>query len=101
MNNLVSLEDSVVLSLLRDADAIKELPCLAGPSQLLNTVSHKNCKKCKREKARITQEALRVARNCIRTSRGQGLQSVKRRLDTRQIRVIDTNSKGKRVQYTL
>ena len=101
--NLLTVEDSTIMAMLNDPRTVETLPCLQGPKSQIDGIKKggENCARCQADKKRITADAMRVARNCIRNSRGSRLAQVKQLLDTRQIRITDRNSKGKRVTYTL
>jgi hypothetical protein len=101
--NLLTIEDSTILAMLKDPRTLELLPCLNGPKLQIEGIKPggENCARCQADKKRITADAMRTARNCIRNTRGSRLENVKEMLGARQLRVIANNSKGQRVNFTL
>lgn len=101
--NLVTIEDSTIRSMMQDPRVMELLPCLKGPKQAIESTKKggTNCQRCQAERKQIVGDAIRTAKNCIRSARGQRLTDIKKVLGTRQIRVVAKNARGKKVKYTL
>ena len=103
MQNLLTVEDSTIRSMMQDPRVMELLPCLKGPKQSIESTKKggTNCQRCQAERKQIVSDALRTARNCIKSARGQRLNDIKKALGTRQLRVVAKNAKGVKVKYTL
>ena len=103
VKNLLTIEDATVKQMLKDPRSLELLPCLQGPKAKIDGIKPggRECDRCEADKKRIMADAMRVAKNCIRNSRGERLSGIKEVLGARQLRLTAKNSKGKRVQYTL
>ena len=103
MQNLITIEDSTIKAMMIDPRIMEYLPCLAGPKKTLASMKKgkPNCQRCEAEKRQLTSDAMRTAKACIRSARGQRLANLKKALGAKQIRVVARNGKGKPVKYTL
>lgn len=102
-SNLVVIEDATIRSMMQDPKVMDALPCLKGPKTQLDSIKKggTNCQRCQAERKQIAGDALRTARACIKSARGERLDTIKKALGTRQIRVVAKNAKGRKVKYTL
>lgn len=101
--NLLTVEDSTIKAMMVDPRIMALLPCLSGPKQSLENTEPggKDCKRCQAEKKQIVADAMRTARSCVISARGQRLTDLKALLNTNQLRVYVKNAAGKRTAYTL
>jgi len=102
-SRLFELEDSNVRAMLKDPQLLELIPCLAAPKKKIESIKkgNPNCNRCQKEKKRIQQGAIRAAKLCIKNTKGQALQELKKKLGVKNIRLRARNSSGKPVQYTI
>ena len=99
---LVVINDSTIRALLQDHRATELLPCLAASKKQLASVSpgNKNCGRCATSKQRITSNAVRAAKTCIRGAQGSQLQKIKEILGAKKLRIVLTQPGARSVEYT-
>ena len=102
MVNLLTIEDSTIKSMLVDPRIMALLPCLSSAKGKLDGVAKggKQCSRCRSEKKQIANDAMRVAKDCIKSTKGSKLAALKDILGTKQLRMVAKNAAGKPVQYT-
>ena|GEM_PF-6751391 len=103
MQNLLVIEDSTIKAMMIDPRVMDLLPCMVQAKKQLTSMKKgkRNCTRCESEKRQLTSDAMRTAKACIRSARGQRLTKLKQIMGTKQIRVVARNAKGKPVKYTL
>lgn len=103
MVNLLTIEDSHVKSMIKDPRILTLVPCLASAKQGIESVAKggTNCKKCRSQKSNIQTEAIRSAKDCLRSLGGKQRDELKRLLGAKQLRFMARNASGKRVVYTV
>lgn len=103
MTNLLVVEDQTIRAMMQDPRIMQLLPCLAGAAQQIANVGPdgKDCAICKRKRDRITNDAMKTARNCVANTRGERLKSLLQILDARQIRITIKNAQGRSQVLTL
>ena len=101
--NLLVIEDKTIKVMMQDPRVMQLLPCLKGPQMQLKSTQKggRNCTRCQAKKRQIASDAIRVARDCIKNTRGSRLTELKQLLGTKQIQIIARNSKNARVKYTI
>jgi len=103
MINLLVIEDSTIRAMMADPRYLELLPCLGTAKNQLESVNRgkRNCQRCTAEKTQIVSDAVNQAKVCIHSTRGAKLTQLKKLLNARQLRLITTNGRGRRVKYTL
>ena len=101
--NLLVIEDSTIRSMMNDPRMVELMPQLATAKKQLESIKKgkPNCRRCKAEKKQIVADAMNMAKGAVRSLRGAKLSQAKRLLNTRQLRVVARNGRGKSVKYTL
>lgn len=101
--NLLTIEDSTVKALMIDPRVMAILPCLAGPKGQLESVAPGGtaCARCQADKQQLASDAMRTAKSCLISARGERLNQLKAVLNARQLRVHIRNPTGGKTVYTL
>lgn len=103
MQQLITLEDQTIRTLLADPRVIALVPCLKRSKKELASIDPGgvNCQRCSFQKKKIASNALRNAKACIRGLKGTQLNQLKQLLNTKSIRFYLTNKAGASVKYTI
>lgn len=101
-SRLVTLEDSVIKTMMQDPRITELLPCLRSAQQELASIQKggRNCTRCNKQKATIAKSAMAKAAGCIRGAKGAKLQQLKKILNAKQLRIIARNGRGVPTTYT-
>ena len=99
MIDLVILEDSTIISMLRDSKFTSAIPCLMNKQQLL-TQSSGGCSSCARRKRDRQKQELAAIKPCLIGLSAEKKSELKQLLQASKIRVVYSDGGGKLVQVT-
>lgn len=103
MQQLITIEDQTIKTMLADPRITSLIPCLNKAKKDLASIAPggENCTRCSFQKKNIAKNAYRAAKICIRNLRGSQLNQLKQLLNTKSIRIYLTNKSGASVKYTI
>ena len=103
MKNLLVVDNKVINNMLKDPRIIKNIPCLKISADQLSTIAKggRFCHSCNTKKKQIATNAIKSARQCIKSLKGKQLSTLKGLLNVKQIRVVAKNAQGKTTQFTI
>lgn len=100
MANLLVVEDATIRSMLADPRVTELLPCLQQTKKTLAKIAAPGCAMCHRKKSQESLAAMVAAKSCIAGLRGEQLNSLKKLLRVKRLRVVVSRG-NRRVQHTL
>lgn len=99
MNNLVTIEDSTILSMLRDSAYAQTIPCLFNKAAVFSP-SNINCGACARKRQERQRSEMAKIKSCLAALSPEKKNELKRLMNAAKIRVTYVNSGGQVVQLT-
>lgn len=98
MTDIVVIEDSTILSLIKDPAYESAIPCFAGKRDAFK--SGGGCGSCAAKRRARQKQTMAGIKSCLAALSPEKKTELKSLLNTRQIRVTYTNASGKIVQMT-
>lgn len=99
MADLVIIEDSTVITMLRDTKFTSTIPCLMNKQDLLKQGSG-GCSACARRRMAKQKQELASIKPCLVNLSSEKKAELKQLLGAEKIRIVYTDSGGKVVQMT-
>lgn len=99
MANLVTLEDSTILSMLKDTRYSQAIPCLFNKSAVFKP-SNIGCGACARKRQERQRSEMAKIKSCLAALSAEKKNELKRLLGAAKIRVTYVNAGGQVVQLT-
>lgn len=99
MTDIVVIEDSTILSLIRDTAYEQAIPCFANKKEVFQS-NNNGCGSCAQKRRERQKQAMAGIKSCLAGMSPEKKNELKQMLNTKQIRVVYTNSAGQVVQLT-
>lgn len=99
MTDIVVIEDSTILSLIRDSAYEQAIPCFANKKDVFQN-SGGGCGSCAAKRRERQKQTMAGIKSCLASLSPEKKTELKQLLNTKQIRVVYTNAAGKVVQLT-
>ena len=99
MTDIVVIEDSMILSLIRDPAYEQAIPCFANKKEVFEN-SGGGCGSCAAKRRARQKQSMAGIKGCLAALSPEKKTELKQLLNTKQIRVVYTNASGKVVQLT-
>lgn len=99
MTDIVVIEDSTILSLIRDPAYEQAIPCFANKKDTFKSGGG-GCGSCAAKRRARQKQAMSGIKSCLAGLTPEKKAELKQMLNTKQIRVVYTNAAGKVVQLT-
>lgn len=99
MADLVTIEDSTILTLVNDSKISQEIPCLFNKAQIFN-VSTGGCGACARKKQQRVRDEMAKIKSCLAALSPENKLKLKQYFGANKIRVVYTRAGGEIVQLT-
>lgn len=98
----ITLDDGVILSMLRDTKFLQLLPCLSRPQEDLNSIQpgNTNCQACETAKAATLASAMNLAKDCIISAPADRLEKLRVYFNADVLRISKMLANGHFAQYT-
>lgn len=99
MADLVTLEDSTILTLINDRAVAQEIPCLFNKAPIFqNNVG--GCGACARKKQQRMREEMARIKSCLAAMSAENKNKLKQLLGANKVRVVYSRPSGEVVQLT-
>jgi hypothetical protein len=99
MANLVTIEDSTVLTMLRDSRYTQVIPCLFNKAETFRT-SNMHCGACARKRQERQRTEMAKIKSCLAALSAEKKRELKQLMNAEKIRVTYVNASGQVVQLT-
>lgn len=93
MHDIVVIEDSTIMSMVKNEAFTSAFPCLQGQASILEP-ANTGCGMCARRRQEAQRRALAGIKTCLGGLDSAGQQKLKELLNTQQIKVIFTSATG-------
>jgi hypothetical protein len=100
MTQQVVLEDSTILSLLQNETLATQIPCFSNKKSLFQGVRGGGCGACARKRMKKQQEEMAKIKSCLVALSVEKKELLKNTLNTKQIKVVYTNTSGQTTSVT-
>lgn len=98
MTELVVIEDSTILTMIRDA-RFAEIPCLANKADIF-TAKAGGCGACARKRQQRQRQEMARIKSCLAALAPELKAALKQLLNTKKVRVVYARGDGEIVQLT-
>lgn len=99
MTDIVVIEDSTILSLIRDPAYEQVIPCFANKKEMFQSGGG-GCGSCAAKRRERQKQTMAGIKSCLAGLSPEKKTELKQLLNTKQVRVMYTNASGKVVQLT-
>lgn len=99
MTDLVVIEDSTILSLIKDSTYEQAIPCFANKKEIFQNTGG-GCGSCAAKRRARQKQSLAGIKSCLAALSPEKKTELKSLLNAKQIRIVYTNPSGKVVQLT-
>jgi hypothetical protein len=100
MRDLVVIEDSLIFSMLNDTAFSTTIPCLFGKKDIFLTNATGGCSSCAQKRQARRREELRRIKACLAGLGSDKRDTLKKLLNTKQLRVVYAGANGQTTQVT-
>lgn len=100
MAQLVVIDDGLILSLLTDDAFAASIPCLYNKKEIFRTGANTGCGACARKRQDRQRKEMATIKMCLAGMSADKKESLKKKLNAEQARIMYANAGGQVVQVT-
>lgn len=99
MAQIVTIDDSTIMSMLNNKSLTEAIPCLTNRKNVF-TNNGGGCGSCARKRQQKQREEMVKIKTCLASMSPEKKTVLKQRLNAQQLRIVYVNSAGQTVQMT-
>lgn len=100
MTPQVVLEDSTIIALLGNQTLAAQIPCFTNKQNIFAGIKSGGCGACARKRMKRQQEEMAKLKSCLISLSPEKKELLKKTLNTKQVKIVYTNTGGQTTTVT-